>query len=142
MNKFDVWLQTILRNIDSLLYVDSDVVFLSPVEQIWNFFDRMNSSQMAAMAPKSEEFASSWYYRFAKHPYVERLGVNSGVMLMNLTRMRAFQWHNFWEPYLSQYKLSIVWAMRTSLILYFIFIAVRLQNNSFIFLINFYFEIF
>jgi UDP-xylose:glucoside alpha-1,3-xylosyltransferase len=57
---------------------------------------------MAAMAPESEQFASSWYYSFAKHPYVERFGVNSGVTLMNLTRMRAYEWHNYLEPYLSQ----------------------------------------
>ncbi len=103
-------MQTILNEIDSVLYVDTDVLFLSPVDQIWGFFDQMNSSQIAAMAPESEDFASSWYHRFAKHPYVGRFGVNSGVMLMNLTRMRAFEWHNYLEPYLSQYRLNIVWG--------------------------------
>lgn len=90
--------------------MDTDVLFLTPVDYIWSLFGRMNGSQMAAMSPESEDFASSWYYRFAKHPYVERLGVNSGVMLMNLTRMRAFGWTDYLEPYLSQYRLSIVWG--------------------------------
>ncbi|CAG2162718.1 unnamed protein product [Oppiella nova] len=105
-----LFLPDILKDIDSVLYVDTDVLFLTPVDQIWSVFDRMNGSQMAAMSPESEDFASSWYYRFAKHPYVERLGINSGVMLMNLTRMRDFHWTDYLEPYLSQYRLSIVWG--------------------------------
>ncbi|CAG2118923.1 unnamed protein product, partial [Medioppia subpectinata] len=102
-----LFLPTILKDIDSVLYVDTDVLFLTPVDQMWSIFERMNSTQMAAMSPESEDFASSWYYRFAKHPYVERLGVNSGVMLMNLTRMRDFHWTDYLEPYLAQYRLNI-----------------------------------
>lgn len=74
---------------DSLLYVDTDILFLHPVEQIWNFLSKFNSTHMAAMAPEHEEPRIAWYNRFARHPYYGKTGVNSGVMLMNMTRIRA-----------------------------------------------------
>lgn len=70
----------------------------------------MNQSQMAAMAPEHEDYSAGWYNRFAKHPFVEPLGVNSGVMLMNLTRMRAFDWQSHLAPTYEKYKLEIVWG--------------------------------
>lgn len=81
-------LQLILRELDSLLYVDTDIIFLQPVEEIWALLSRFNSSQLAAMAPEHEEPRIGWYNRFARHPYYGKTGINSGVMLMNLTRLR------------------------------------------------------
>lgn len=78
----------ILRNVDSLLYVDTDVLFLQPVELIWDMLAQFNSTQLVAMAPEHEEPRIGWYSRFSRHPYYGKTGINSGVMLMNLTRMR------------------------------------------------------
>lgn len=83
------FIQLILKDVDSLLYVDTDILFLRPVEDIWKFLTVFNSSHVAAMAPEHEEPRIGWYNRFARHPYYGRTGVNSGVMLMNLTRIRA-----------------------------------------------------
>lgn len=93
-----------------MIYIDNDVLFLSPPEDVWSFFSKMNSSQIAAMAPEHEDYSAGWYNRFAKHPFVQPLGVNSGVMLMNLTRMRAFRWDKYLQPVLNEYKLEIVWG--------------------------------
>lgn len=38
------------------------------------------------------------------------LGVNSGVMLMNLTRMRQFQWTEYVVPIYKKFKLRITWG--------------------------------
>jgi len=84
-------LQMILREVDSLLYVDTDVLFLQPVELIWDMLALFNSTQLVAMAPEHEEPRIAWYSRFSRHPYYGRTGINSGVMLMNLTRMRRTQ---------------------------------------------------
>jgi len=67
-------LQEILRHVDALLYVDTDVLFLRPLEDIWRFFDLFNNSQIAALAPEHEEPTASWYARFARHPYVPPYG--------------------------------------------------------------------
>ncbi|XP_038934834.1 glucoside xylosyltransferase 1 isoform X4 [Rattus norvegicus] len=83
-----LFLPLILKGVDSLLYVDTDVLFLRPVDDIWSLLERFNSTQIAAMAPEHEEPRVGWYNRFARHPYYGRTGVNSGVMLMNMTRMR------------------------------------------------------
>ncbi|KAH7970609.1 hypothetical protein HPB49_012083 [Dermacentor silvarum] len=63
----------------------------------------MNSSHLAALAPESEDIASNWYRNFAMHPFYQPLGVNSGVMLMNLTRMRQFGWEEAHGPLLRKY---------------------------------------
>lgn len=80
--------QLILTELDSLLYVDTDIIFLQPVEDIWALLSHFNSSQLAAMAPEHEEPRIGWYNRFARHPYHGKTGINSGVMLMNMTRLR------------------------------------------------------
>uniref|UniRef100_A0A8B9KF63 Glucoside xylosyltransferase 1 n=1 Tax=Astyanax mexicanus TaxID=7994 RepID=A0A8B9KF63_ASTMX len=116
-----LFLPLILSEVDSLLYVDTDILFLQPVEEIWNFLSQFNSSHMAAMAPEHEEPRIAWYNRFARHPYYGKTGVNSGVMLMNMTRIRAkhfrndmtpvrLRWEDLLMPLLQKYKLNITWG--------------------------------
>ncbi|XP_057693610.1 glucoside xylosyltransferase 1-like isoform X2 [Corythoichthys intestinalis] len=116
-----LFLPLILKEVDSLLYVDTDILFLRPVEDIWAFFSKFNASQLAAMAPEHEEPRIGWYNRFARHPYYGSTGVNSGVMLMNMTRLRktffkndmtsvALQWSEILMPLLQKYKLNITWG--------------------------------
>ena len=81
--------QVILKDVDSLLYVDTDVLFLRPMDDIWSLLKSFNSTQLAAMAPEHEVPKIGWYSRFARHPFYGVTGVNSGVMLMNLTRIRS-----------------------------------------------------
>ena len=66
--------QTVLHDVDSLLYVDTDTLFLGPLEDIWRHFDLMNASQMAALTLEHEDPNTGWYNRFAKHPYYGHLG--------------------------------------------------------------------
>ncbi|MEE6502472.1 hypothetical protein FKM82_004529, partial [Ascaphus truei] len=86
-----LFLPMILQDVDSLLYVDTDVLFLRPLDDIWAFLKHFNDTQLAAMAPEHEIPKIGWYSRFARHPYYGSTGVNSGVMLMNLTRIRKQQ---------------------------------------------------
>ncbi|XP_049987295.1 glucoside xylosyltransferase 1 [Alexandromys fortis] len=113
--------QLILKEVDSLLYVDTDILFLRPVDDIWSLLKKFNSTQIAAMAPEHEEPRIGWYNRFARHPYYGKTGVNSGVMLMNMTRMRRkyfkndmttarLQWGDILLPLLKKYKLNITWG--------------------------------
>lgn len=88
---FPITHKVILKDVDSLLYVDTDVLFLRPIEDIWKLLWQFNSTQLAAMAPEHEIPRIGWYSRFAQHPFYGSAGVNSGVMLMNLTRIRSSQ---------------------------------------------------
>ncbi|KTF72705.1 hypothetical protein cypCar_00042919 [Cyprinus carpio] len=116
-----LFLPLILKQVDSVLYVDTDVLFLRPLEDVWSFLSRFNSSQVAAMAPEHEEPRIGWYNRFARHPYYGKTGVNSGVMLMNMTRIRDkhfkndlaavdLKWADLLMPLLHKYKLNITWG--------------------------------
>lgn len=105
-----LFLPTLLNDTDSVLYMDTDTLFLSPPELIWDEFRNMNSSQLAALSPEHEDPNVGWYNRFAKHPFYGKLGVNSGVMLMNLTRMRNFRWTEYVVPIFKEYQLKITWG--------------------------------
>lgn len=105
-----LFLPSMLPEEDAVIYVDADVLFLRPIEELWRLFGSMNSSQLAALAPESEDYATNWYRRFARHPFYQPLGVNSGVMLMNLTRMREFRWELRLSPLLHMYGRDITWG--------------------------------
>ncbi|KAM7095919.1 glucoside xylosyltransferase 2 isoform 2-T2 [Ciconia maguari] len=127
-----LFLPVILKDVDSLLYVDTDVLFLRPIDDIWHILKEFNSTQLAAMAPEHEIPKIGWYSRFARHPYYGTTGVNSGVMLMNLTRIRNTQFKNSmipsgltWEemlyPLYQKYKNYITWGDQDLLNIIFYF---------------------
>lgn len=105
-----LFIPMLLQDVDALLYIDTDVLFLRPVEEIWSFFYHFNASHLAAAAPEHESPSAGWYNRFARHPYYGSLGINSGVMLMNLTRIRQFQWLEHIDRYYQTYRYNITWG--------------------------------
>ncbi len=54
---------------DSLLYVDTDTLFLSPPEDFWNLYSSFNSTQIAAVAVDDIKQAEHII-----HPYYEPYG--------------------------------------------------------------------
>ncbi|XP_037552084.1 glucoside xylosyltransferase 1 [Nematolebias whitei] len=116
-----LFLPLLLKDVDSVIYVDSDILFLQPVDHLWTFLSQFEPSQLAAVSPEHEEPRIAWYSRFARHPFYGKTGINSGVMLMNMTRMRSTFFKNdmtsvglLWEellmPLLQKYKLNITWG--------------------------------
>ncbi|XP_056294463.1 glucoside xylosyltransferase 2 isoform X1 [Pseudoliparis swirei] len=116
-----LFLPVILKDVDSLLYVDTDVLFLRPMDDIWDLLKSFNGTQLAAMAPEHEIPKIGWYSRFARHPFYGVTGVNSGVMLMNLTRIRStmfknsmiptgLSWEDILHPLYQKYKNHITWG--------------------------------
>ncbi|KAA0203173.1 hypothetical protein HAZT_HAZT011063 [Hyalella azteca] len=97
--------QTLLPEVESVLYIDTDVLFVSPVEAVWHNFLMMNKTQLAAVTPEHQDSSAGWYNRFAKHPYYGKL-----VMLMQLARMRTFGWEDHIVPLRQQYKQHIRWG--------------------------------
>ncbi|XP_045048284.1 glucoside xylosyltransferase 2 isoform X2 [Desmodus rotundus] len=136
-----LFLPVILKDVDSLLYVDTDVLFLRPVDDIWKFLRQFNSTQLAAMAPEHEIPKIGWYSRFAQHPFYGSTGINSGVMLMNLTRIRTAQFKNSviptglaWEdmlyPLYQKYKNVITWGDQDLLNIIFYFNPERKERRE------------
>ncbi|XP_041969095.1 glucoside xylosyltransferase 1 [Aricia agestis] len=105
-----LFIPDLVPHIDTMIYVDTDTLFLGPAEVLWQKFTEFNSSQISAMALEDDNPNVSWYPRFAKHPFYGQYGLNSGVMLMNLTRMRNFGWVDYVTPIMLKWKLYIPWG--------------------------------
>ncbi|KAL4718764.1 hypothetical protein ACJJTC_003361, partial [Scirpophaga incertulas] len=105
-----LFIPNLITHIDSMIYVDTDTLFLGPIDELWDKFTKFNSSQISAMALEDDNPNVSWYPRFAKHPFYGKYGLNSGVMLMNLTRMRRFGWVDYVTPIMLKWKLYIPWG--------------------------------
>lgn len=119
-----------MKSVDSLLYVDTDILFVSDVTQIWSHFNEFNSTQLAALSPEHEDKNMGWYNRFARHPYYGELGLNSGVMLMNLTRMRESHFVDKIHPLYEKYKYNITWGDQCLLnILFHFHPGIQALNN-------------
>ncbi|XP_013184550.2 glucoside xylosyltransferase 1 [Amyelois transitella] len=105
-----LFIPDLVPHFDAMIYVDTDTLFLGPVDEVWSYFSKFNSSQLTAMTLEHENPNVSWYPRFAKHPFYGKTGLNSGVMLMNLTRMRDFGWVVYVTPIMMKWKLNIPWG--------------------------------
>ena len=49
----------ILKDEDAVIYVDTDVIFMAPPEQLWELFARFDGKQIAAMA----DLTTAWINR-------------------------------------------------------------------------------
>ncbi|XP_057367963.1 glucoside xylosyltransferase 2-like [Daphnia carinata] len=96
-----------LKEVDSILYMDVDAVFLSSPLHIWKHLTKMNHVQMVALAPEKQSYVTGWYPQLARHPYYGKFGMNAGVMLMNLTKMRQFGWEKHIVRVYERYKTKI-----------------------------------
>ena len=70
-----------MHDSDAILYVDTDVIFMGPLEEIWNYFQKFNSIQVGAMSPRV-----GWDFKvpmknpnFVLTPNGKVTQVNSGV---------------------------------------------------------------
>ena len=116
-------LQVLLPNITSLIYMDTDALFCVPPKDLWAQLEHMDSSHLLAMALETEDPDSGWYNRFARHPFFGEVGVNSGVLLMHLERMREGEtnWTSTMEDIFNRYSKVLVYGDQDLLNIYFHF---------------------
>ncbi len=73
--------------LDKILYIDSDIIFQTDISNLWNI--RLGKHFLAAI--KLFDRRASRYYRHAYRLNCKNTDIfNSGVMLMNLKRMRRY----------------------------------------------------
>ncbi|RXG67461.1 hypothetical protein Avbf_08014, partial [Armadillidium vulgare] len=95
-----------LPNEDSVVYLDTDTMFLHPPENLWAEFSKFNSIQMSGLSP-------SLYFYSPDNPRIPvygQSGVNAGVWMMNLTRMRHFPggWINTCINVTNEYRSKLL----------------------------------
>ncbi|XP_047738780.1 glucoside xylosyltransferase 2-like [Hyalella azteca] len=102
-----LFLLRLLPEESAVLYMDSDVIFLRPPEELWQIFNEFDEKQFAAAAV----YVAGYHYLPKDVRYSDD-GFNSGLMLYNLTRMRQFPagWEdqviNITAEYRSIFKLG------------------------------------
>lgn len=78
-----LFLSEALPDEDAVIYLDTDVVFLGPAEELWLLLRSMEKGEAVALAPEAQYKMDD-----PRRPYAGRAGLNTGMMAVNLTRVR------------------------------------------------------
>ncbi|CAL8097731.1 unnamed protein product [Orchesella dallaii] len=100
-----------LPNEDAIIYFDTDNIVTGNIRNIWNLISDMNERQLIGVAPASEpwdkNFDHIFKFHFADIPHVPPKGLNSGVLVMNLTKMRNYGWRKKMFEIYDNYSKSV-----------------------------------
>ena len=115
-----LFLANILIDVDSLIYVTPNILFLDAPENLWSLLGNFDSSHIAAAGVEcGEEMNNCQYTNILPYPYVKPYGLSSNIMLMNLTRMREKKWHNTLVEIYSRHKNQLAYGDQDILNIYF-----------------------
>lgn len=96
---FRLFVPIILKSItDAAIYSDSDVVYIKPIDELWSHLQKMDENHVVAISPTSGNLFN--VQRENVNFITDSKGsfqINSGVMLMNFTRMLNADWALFNE---------------------------------------------
>jgi UDP-xylose:glucoside alpha-1,3-xylosyltransferase len=84
-----IFFPSLLSDFNALLYLNPESIFLSPPHETFKLLRHFKKIQMAALAV---EEIGSVYNEKKGHRYYGLNGINSGVMLMDLQKMREVNW--------------------------------------------------
>lgn len=73
---------------DAVIYIDADTLVLADLNKLWAQFKQFDSMQAIGVANEAEDPNVSYYKQTLPYPYFGATGINTGVCLFNLTRMR------------------------------------------------------
>ncbi|MCL4141169.1 UNVERIFIED_CONTAM: hypothetical protein GTU68_031185, partial [Idotea baltica] len=76
------------KDFDLVVYLDTDIVFMRPPEDLWDEFDLFKQEEVIGMAPNLVYYATK--RNNEKIPFYGETGLNAGVLLMNLTAIDCF----------------------------------------------------
>ncbi|KAB7502110.1 Glucoside xylosyltransferase 2 [Armadillidium nasatum] len=79
-----LFLSEALPSEEAVIFLDTDIIFLKSPEILWEEFAFFNSEQLSGLSP-----SLYLYHRFYKFPVYGKSGLNAGVWMMNLTRIRS-----------------------------------------------------
>ncbi|CAL8081868.1 unnamed protein product [Calicophoron daubneyi] len=88
-------------NVEKALLIDSDVLLNDNIIELWDHFDRFNQNQMIGLEWE-QRTANEQCERSSTWP-IPRYGINTGVILMHLTRLREQQWDGLWRDGANRY---------------------------------------
>ncbi|KAK7580259.1 hypothetical protein V9T40_000888 [Parthenolecanium corni] len=85
------------KDLDKVIVLDTDITFATDIAELWSLFSKFQESQALGLV----ENQSNWYIGrlWRKHrpwPALGR-GFNSGVMLLDLKKLRIINWDTLWK---------------------------------------------
>uniref|UniRef100_A0A2P2IBU6 UDP-D-xylose:beta-D-glucoside alpha-1,3-D-xylosyltransferase n=1 Tax=Hirondellea gigas TaxID=1518452 RepID=A0A2P2IBU6_9CRUS len=104
-----LFLPHILHKYDSVIYLDSDMIFMRPPERLWDEFSKFNATHIVGMAPSLQYYVTERN----KVPYYGETGLNGGLIMFNITRTKMFPGGGWLEANMkiyTQYKDLLVHA--------------------------------
>ncbi|GAA49774.1 glycosyltransferase-like protein LARGE [Clonorchis sinensis] len=86
-----LWTPYILPHwLEKIILIDSDTLWNENIYTLWNHFDRFNSTQMIGIA--WEQQSDDLHCNRSSTMVIPSEGVNAGLVLMHLWRMRNVRW--------------------------------------------------
>ncbi|KAH8861374.1 LARGE xylosyl- and glucuronyltransferase 2 [Schistosoma japonicum] len=97
------------KSVKKVIHLDVDLLVNSDLLELWTHFDLFNSSQMIGLVANQ----SPWYLRKTNRIVWPAWGpgYNTGVMLLDLVRLREFHWSEHWYRTTKSALLYIPYAM-------------------------------
>ncbi|KAL8566193.1 hypothetical protein ACOMHN_034769 [Nucella lapillus] len=110
-----LFLPSFLPKVDAVIYLDSDTLLLSPVEEVWSVFGQFEAQQMIAAAPETQSKWGGWYKHNAKTPYVPPAGrpaEQHGAFILHGSR-RSFKGRSSFQPMYAAFKQQTIGSSLT-----------------------------
>lgn len=111
-----IFFPSLLSDFDTLLYLNPESIFLSPPHETFKLLRHFKRTQIAGLAAEEK---GSVYDSKKGHPFYGANGINSGVMLMNLKKMRENNWQKEMQQILAEYHSKALYGDQDLINIYF-----------------------
>lgn len=85
-----------LPQVENILYLDTDIIITGNIGKLWEKFGEMGNEELIGVARNNEPEDRNYGWLdiegFGDIPHVGPKGLNSGMLLMNLGKMREYKW--------------------------------------------------
>eukprot|EP01134_Creolimax_fragrantissima_P008433 CFRG8433T1 len=131
-----LFLQNSMPDLEKVIYFDIDIVVLLDIVNVWAEFKKFKPETLQALTVehiRGKHDSFGWYNRHARHPWYgdkgdnEALGLNSGVILMDLNKMRQVRHQEEIVKLSEKWSKAVVWGDQCYLNIYYAKYPERVQ---------------
>lgn len=120
------------EDLEKVIVLDTDVTFATDILQLWKIFSKMKSKPIGLVENQSDWYLGKIWKNHRPWPALGR-GFNTGVILINLRKLRDLKWSHIWKMVTEKELLSMYY---TSLADQDIFNAVIKHNPHLIYKVS------
>lgn len=85
------------HSLDKVIVLDTDVIFASDIAELWRMFDHLTGKQVIGLVENQSDWYLGKLWRNHKPWPALGRGFNTGVILLDLLRLRQLKWVNLWR---------------------------------------------